>query len=336
MIEAVGKRIGWADLPAKVRLFVEDVLGGPVAEATSQRGGFSPGCADRVRTTSGRRAFVKAVSSALNPLSLRLYRDEVRITGALPPTALAPRLLGGYDDGTWVAAIFEDVEGRMPTTPWLAEDLETALATLADLAEALTPCPVDDVPLAPAAFADDFDGWENLRARPWPSLDPWARAHLDDLCALADRGLLITSGDTLVHADIRADNLLIRPDGTVVIVDWPWARRGAGWLDTLLLLVNVETYGGHDVDRLIDRWLPSLPPGDITAFLAGLTGFFLDHARLPAPAGLPTVRAFQLAQGDAVLAWLRRRIDDGSGDQVALRERRQVRSAYDLGPLAAP
>lgn len=37
---------------------VESVLGEAVVRATSQVEGFSPGSADRVATTSGRRAFV--------------------------------------------------------------------------------------------------------------------------------------------------------------------------------------------------------------------------------------------------------------------------------------
>ena len=55
-------RISWTDLPGHVQAGVEEILGAPVVEATGQQGGFSPGTADRVRTATGRRAFVKAVS----------------------------------------------------------------------------------------------------------------------------------------------------------------------------------------------------------------------------------------------------------------------------------
>jgi hypothetical protein len=59
MISAIGVRIGWADLPSHVRREVEAVVGERVIDAVPQRGGFSPGSADRVRTTGGRRAFVR-------------------------------------------------------------------------------------------------------------------------------------------------------------------------------------------------------------------------------------------------------------------------------------
>jgi hypothetical protein len=49
-------------------------------------------------------------------------------------------------------------------------------------------------------------------------------------------------------------------------------------------------------------------PSDLTAVLAGLAGYYVDVARQPAPAGLPTVCAFQQEHARAVLAWVRRRL----------------------------
>jgi hypothetical protein len=46
----------------------------------------------------------------------------------------------------------------------------------------------------------------------------------------------------------------------------------------------------------------------IDAVVASLTGFFLGHSRRPPPPGIPTVRAFQAAQGEIALAWLRDRV----------------------------
>ena len=71
MVDAAGVRVAWADLPARVRDVVEEILGAPVVEAVSQPGGFSPGSADRVRTADGRRAFVKAVAGVGEPALAR-------------------------------------------------------------------------------------------------------------------------------------------------------------------------------------------------------------------------------------------------------------------------
>ncbi|WP_433535078.1 phosphotransferase [Micromonospora sp. CA-249363] len=303
-------RIGWGDLPAAVRSAVEEIVGDRVVEAVSQPGGYSPGTADRVRTATGRRAFVKAVNPALNPDSPVLHRAEARIAGALPATAPTPRLLGCHDDGDWVALVFSDVAGRHPRTPWRSDELTRVLDALQAMAVALTPSPVGHVPTAADLLARDFAGWQRIAADPPPRLDPWARAHLDELRAAADGGVAALTGDTLCHVDVRADNLLLDAAGTVTVVDWPWACRGPAWLDTALLLVNVRLHGGHDTEALLRR-LPltaDVDPAALTGVYAGLAGFFADSARRPPPPGIPTVRAFQQAQADALLPWLAQRL----------------------------
>jgi hypothetical protein len=304
------QRIGWTDLPDHVRSAVERILGDRVVEAVSQSGGYSPGSADRVRTATGRRAFVKAVSPAQNPDSPRFHRAEARISAALPASAPAPRLLGCHDDGDWVALVFDDVDGRHPVTPWRDDELAAVLSALETMAGALTPSPVADAPAAAETLGYDFAGWERIAADPPARLDPWVAAHLDELRAAAAYGIAALTGDTLCHVDIRADNLLVDATGAVTVVDWPWACRGPAWLDTALLLVNVRLHGGHDTEALLRR-LPltaDVDPDALTGAYAGLAGFFTDAARRPAPAGIPTVRAFQQAQADALLPWVAARL----------------------------
>lgn len=299
MIPAVGVRITWHDLPRHVRAAVERMLGAPVVHAASQAGGFSPGTADRVVTRTGERAFVKAVSPAQNPRSAEMARQEALVTAALPTAAPTPALLGTFDDGDWVVLVLEDVDGRHPRTPWVADEIDAAVRGLRDLARALTPVPLPGAPAAAEHLAHDFGGWRRLAADPPADLDPWAAVHLGDLVAAADRGLASLAGDTLAHCDIRADNMLIRADGSVVFVDWPWACAGPDWLDTALLAINVIVHGGDG-----DAVLPAAGADVVTGF----TGYLLDAARQPPPPGLPTVRAFQRAQGDALLPWMRRRL----------------------------
>ncbi|WP_328466172.1 aminoglycoside phosphotransferase family protein [Actinoplanes sp. NBC_00393] len=302
MVTASGVRIGWADLPVPVRHRVEDVIGGgPVIEARSQPGGFSPGTADRVCTASGRRAFVKAVTPAINPDSAVMARRELRITAALPGHAPVPRLLGGFDEDDWVVLILQDVAGAHPRTPWVSSEIDAAVTALHDLAAALTPAPVPGLPRATDYLAADFGGWAALAAGPPADLDPWAAHHLDLLADAASRGITaISAGETLVHGDIRADNMLVREDGRIIIVDWPWGCLGPAWLDSVLLAVNVIVHGGDPA-----RVLAGVDRDDAVAVIAGVTGYFQRQSRRPPPPGLPTVRAFQRFQGDALLPWLR-------------------------------
>jgi aminoglycoside phosphotransferase (APT) family kinase protein len=301
-------RIAWSDLPPEVRARAEEIIGDRVVEARSQTGGFSPGSADRVRTGNGHRAFVKAVTPAVNARSAELARQELRITAALPERAPTPHMLGGFDTGDWVVLVVEDVAGRHPALPWSDADIDTVLDGLVDLADALTPPPLTDVPRAADQLAHDFEGWDRIAADLPADLDPWARAHLPALRASAAHGLATTAcGDTLAHCDIRADNVLVREDGRPVFVDWPWACIGPDWLDRVLLAVNVLANGGDPA-----RLLAGLDRPSVTGVVAGLTGFFLDVSRTPPPPGIPAVRAFQRAQGDALLPWLRGRLSAGA------------------------
>jgi hypothetical protein len=54
----------------------------------------------------------------------------------------------------------------------------------------------------------------------------WAWAHLDRLAELEARWSQAAAGATLLHGDLRADNLLLTPS-RVVLVDWPHACVGA-------------------------------------------------------------------------------------------------------------
>jgi hypothetical protein len=306
-VAAVGKRIVWADLPADVRRGVETILGGPVLRTISQAGGFSPGTADRVLTERGRWAFVKAVSSDQNPDSPQMLRREADIVERLGSRPWLAPYVGRYDDGHWVALVLDDVVGTTPPVPWRADDIETALRMLARVATDLTPTPLSHLPTVVGEVAGLFGGWKRLREDPPPHLDPWIAQHLDDLVRCVAETVPRLGGSTVVHLDVRADNLLIRPDGSMVLVDWPWAAIGPDWLDRFELILNIDFTGGHDVEVITDRHLGHVPPELITGTLAGFCAFFTDEGRRPDPAGLPTVRAFQRAQAATTLAWLKRR-----------------------------
>ena len=305
---ATGQRLAWAELPAGVRRGIENVLGAPVARAESQPGGFSPGTADRVRTSTGRRAFVKAVSPDQNPESPDIHRREADYLAALPTSPRVPRLLGRYDDGYWIAIVMEEIDGTCPPVSWSAEHVEIAMETLVALAADLTPNPIPGLEPISKGLSSLFAGWRRLRDNPPNDLDPWVAAHLDQLIELSESTLVRLDGDTVVHCDLRADNLLVRDDGSMVVVDWPWALSGADWLDRFMLLINIDLYGGHDVEELAGRYLADVDSELITGALAGLCAYFVDAARQPPVPGLPTLRGFQRAQGDSTLTWLRRRL----------------------------
>ncbi|GAA0588128.1 aminoglycoside phosphotransferase family protein [Streptomyces crystallinus] len=308
---ATGVRVDWGQLPEHVRRAMEARLGAPVVDAVTQRGGFSPGAAARVRLADGRRAFVKAVSAEANPGSPLLHRAEARAAATLPPTVPAPRLLAVHEDATWVALAFEDVDGRQPQVPWRAHELARVLDAMGELAR--TPGPAD-LPSVVESEGESFRGWEELLDHDCghcrDRLDPWVRRNLASLADLAAPWGESASGDALAHGDPRADNMLLTPDGRVLFVDWPAAVRAAPWYDLVLILPSVRAQGGPDPEEVFTAHPVGrdADPDGVTATLAALTGYFVRQSLRAAPPGLPTLRPFQAALGVTALAWLRTRL----------------------------
>jgi hypothetical protein len=306
---ATGRRLPWTAIPASLRAAVADELGARVVAAESQPGGFSPGVAARLRLAGGARAFIKAVGD-INPESPGIHRAEARVAAALPPGTPAPRLLGSIDSDGWVILLLEDIDGSGPAMPWRTAELDRVLDALTGLAAILTPAPFD-APDVAARIPSLGRGWRELAvagAPPAAGLDPWALRYLGRLADLESGWATAVRGASLVHADVRADNVLLTPD-RVVFVDWPWACRAAPWFDLVAMLPSVVMQGGPPAEQVIARHPLTRPaePAAITAVVAALAGMFVWLAGQPDPPGLPTLRAFQRAQGEAALAWLRER-----------------------------
>jgi Ser/Thr protein kinase RdoA (MazF antagonist) len=302
---AEGVRVAYEATPADFRAWVDSVLGSPVVSAVTQASGFSPGVAARLECADGRRAFCKAVTN-VNSFAPAAHRREQRITAALPPGVPVPRLIAPYDDGTWVALLLQDVDGRQPTLPWQDSELRRVLATVDELAGALTPCPLADAPSVLTEWGGDFDSWRSAAAGTPPiGLDEWARGNLDRLATLEPQWGAASVGDTLLHLDLRADNLLVTPD-RVWVVDWSHAARGAALFDLVAFAPSVTMQGGPDPATLLSMSTigRSADPEALAAMVCALAGYLVIHALRPAPTGLPTLRAFQAAQGEVAARWL--------------------------------
>ena len=312
---AEGVRPAWSTLPEAVLSALEGWLGSAVATAESQAGGFSPGIAARIRTAGGARYFVKGAGPAPNLDAPRIHRREARVQAAMPDGVPVPRMLWSYDNDEtgWVLLVFQDIDGSHPRMPWRADELDRVVDALAKLADALTPSPlpVSLVGSARRAFERSINGWRKL-AEGLPSdidrLDHWSRRNLDRLVELESQAPDAVDGDTLLHLDARADNILLT-DNRVWLFDWAWACVGASWVDVVGFAPSVGMQGGPPPEQVVARHLAarSADRAHITAAVAAVAGYFTHGALQPPPPGLPTLRQFQAAQGDVARGWLRLR-----------------------------
>ena len=234
--------------PPAVRAAVDGLLGAPVVDAQSQPGGWSPGVAARVRCADGRAAFVKAASAQVNAQTRGCTGGEAEVVRALPAAVGSPRLLGAYDDGTWVALVLEDVDGVEPALP---RDLAPVLRALDRLVDVPAPRPGaargEVLRTSSAAWRASRDrgarrprrrGRSGTSARSSRLEAPWRRR---------------ARVRPLLHLDVRTDNVLLRADGEAVLVDWASGAAGEPVLDVVAFLPSAVLQGGGDPDELLLR-----------------------------------------------------------------------------------
>jgi aminoglycoside phosphotransferase len=298
MAHAAGVRLPYEKMPVSVRDWVERALGSAVGSASTQQGGFSPGVAARLVTASGRRAFVKAVGTSLNPKTPELFRQEITAMQAIGPLPMVPQLYEVYDDGDWVGLLFEDLDGRLPAHPWEQADADRVMDAVAELTDALDPSPWPDAPVIAVRSHDFLSRWNNVLADGL-AVPSWMDGRVEEFAELAQTGLrALAEGKALAHYDLRADNIILTDD-RVVFIDWAHPGLGPRWTDTVILQAEMRA----------SVVLPELPADEgITGFITAIAGGLWWGAGQPAPPGLPTIRTWQRESALVHLDWVRHRL----------------------------
>jgi hypothetical protein len=270
---------------------VESVLGARIDYTTTASGGFSPAARERIVLMDGRRAFVKAGTDADTKSWLR---DEWRVYGGLS-APFVPEVL--HWSSPEAVLILEDLGDCERAPPWTARAVAAVLKTLAEVSAA--DCPPD----VPALDTSHFRGWqESLSgldriAALGVATPKWVHAH-GPILAKAEASAVL-SGDSLLHLDVRGDNLFLRSD-RAVLVDWNWAQRGNAAVDRAFWAPSLQLDGGPPPERVV---------GHAPELAATVAGFFAFQAAQPVEQATPAIRAFQRAQLRCALPWAARALD---------------------------
>lgn len=301
----------WESVPGPVRERVERHIG-RIERVETQTGGFTPSVTVRALVAGGRRVFIKAADGEAFPIAAAMHRDEARFLAGLGCVSQIPRLIATLNHDGWTVLVLDEVDGRHPRLPWQDAELDRVLDALERLSLQLTPSPID-APTIGERLGTELRGWQEFSAdaAALARLDlPWAHAHLDRLATIEQGWLTKAGGRTLLHADLRADQILLSSSG-VHVVDWPHACIGAAWCDPLFSFPSIRLQGGPPIAELIrrSRLTAAVPRAQLTPVAVALAGYFLHRSTLPDPPGLPTVRRFQRAQGVVLAEWLSETID---------------------------
>lgn len=267
---------------------VERLMGARSVAWTPMQGAYSLAGRWAVQLATGASVFAKVGATPETAVQLRAeYRFYARVDADFMPALL------GWEDSDEPILLLEDLSTAFWPPPWSHERVTRVLATLAAVA-ATSPPP--DLP-ALASSRDRLASWTHVADDPLPFLSlnlcssSWLEASLPSLLA-ADAAAML-DGDSLVHLDVRSDNLCFVGD-RVVLIDWNLACRGNAVLDVAAWLPSLAAEGGPD---------PMAIMPDEPALAALMSGFFAARAGLPPPTGAPRVRGVQLSQLKCALPW---------------------------------
>jgi hypothetical protein len=225
---------------------VEAALGRRISGRRRPQTGLSAAERFVAQLDDGRAVFVKAAVDDATEAWLR--RDHV-VMSAIDGD-FVPEVVAWLDDGAHPILVLEALgDAHWPAdhdpVEWKSGQVDLLLAALGRVAA--TP-PPSDLP----SLADGWTpAWPALVASPdeFLALGVCTRQWFDNAAAAITRAeaTLDTSGDALVHGDVRSDNVCFVGD-RVVLVDWSEARRGSARFDvwnlaqTLPLETNVDPF----------------------------------------------------------------------------------------------
>ena len=141
---------------------------------------------------------------------------------------------------------------------------------------------------------------------PAPGLSPLLRERAAEVAHLTRLAPEVLQGASLVHSDLRPDNLLVDRSGRAHLLDWNWLCTGPAWLD-LVGLMPLMAWDGLDVGTRMARspLTRDADPEHVDAFLAAVTVYMSGNLDAPPPPGCtPAVRHHQHLMARAFLALL--------------------------------
>jgi hypothetical protein len=201
---------------------------GPVERLTPIARGFTNNERVLVTLRDGRSVFVKR---AVDPVTADWLRLEHRMYEFLAGRSFAPELVG-WIEGDLPILILEDLSEAMWPPPWDEAQINSVLSTLAEMAAFRPP---DDLPILIDGERPD-EGWNQVLVDPSSFLglglcdaDWFSRVGSELQKASAAAPL---AGTSLVHCDVRSDNLCLR-QGITTLFDWNLASIGNPEFDML-------------------------------------------------------------------------------------------------------
>lgn len=319
----------WSSVPPEVQLALAHKLGSPVSEASIAWGGYTPSASFIAQLEDGRRVFIKGAHPGQSSFGVAAFKAEQSIYLEYPQlSGIAPTYICDVQQGDWNLMVLEAIEGGEHLVPWTEAKLVAVFKTIHELSRRI-PQPTPDMPrLEKTPELTDLmngrAGWSVLLKADMLKqfynkfTDPiaakaWFEPILPRLALLECEVNQVGGRHQVLHVDLRSDNLLLRADGTAVLLDWPNLCWGPLVYDLCFFINSVvlEGYATHEelfalAGQVMDT---EFEQQDLLRCLANMSGYFAASCVRPEVPALPRLRTFQRQQLMACLPLLQRVFD---------------------------
>ncbi len=273
---------------------IEKIMGKRPTHFKAVHGGYTPAQRLIASFSDGSSVFAKIGTTTLTSGWLR--RERYVYESLSEP--FMPTYLGWNDEEQHPMLLLEDLSHAFWPPPWSEKRVQQVLDTL----EAVSVASIDGLPLIENVL-DLKTGWSQVAQNPQPFLSlglvsgKWLELALPVLLQHENEDVL--KGDSLLHVDLRSDNMCF-VDDRVVLIDWNGASYGNPLVDIAAWLPSLHSEGGPPPEHI----LPNAPE------LATLmSGFFACKAGLPIIPDAPFVRKVQKSQLNSALPWVIRALE---------------------------
>lgn len=272
---------------------IEGLVGARVESYRRVEGGYTPALRLVCRTVEA--SFFAKIGTT--PGTCKSLNREIEIFKRLSGDFM-PRLLAAETHESEPILIIEDLSAQHWPPPWDERQIELTLAQIDALHH--TPASLETF----AQVHETKDGnWRAVADDPGPFLAlgmadaVWLEAALPTLIQFEVR--CPTEGDSLIHCDLRSDNICIKAE-RAVFVDWNAACLSNPRLDLGFWLPSLAYESGVEPEKI----LPDAP--EVAAWVSG---YFAARAGLPKIIDAPRVRTVQRRQLETALPWAARALD---------------------------
>lgn len=276
-----------AETPEAVLSAAGRYLGAAIVAAEPLEGGYTPQQILRLRLDDGGSIVLKAAPPSVAGVrgpnwgetlkrEIRAYRDLVELRDWMPLH------LGDFMQDGWQVLLLEDLTGAERIASWSDRTIDLVARGLASMHRKT----LGTAPASPhASFFDSIaERGRVIGDLPAGYDHPDWWEWLEEATAAGDLALRSLSDQTprsLVHFDVRSDNIFLR-DEQLLLVDWPDATWQTPAVDSVYWALGVEVETGRDareVHSIYSRYLPELDEQAIRYTLAFCLGCFIESSQ---------------------------------------------------------